>query len=72
MERVICVKVSKEDYDKVMGLVRSHSNGFFRVVVKEDFNYITFAVRRWRFKRCKEDLNLAKALGVNVEVEMES
>ena len=71
MEKMIIVSTKLADHDRIMGLIRTHAKGFIRVVHHKEHNDIVFAVARRNFKKCKDDLNLAKTLGFEIIIETE-
>ena len=70
MEKVISVRTTKDDYNKVMSVIRLHSKRWFRVVSHETHNDIIFACSIWKFNRCKRALKLTQLLGIDIEVEI--
>lgn len=70
MKKTITIITNKQDYEKVMNIISAYACDCVSVTSLNDKdNEIQFTCSIWKFRRCAHDLNLAMALGVEIEVE---
>lgn len=69
MEKTIKVTTAEKDYFKVMGIIKAYANKCIQTALNGDHKEIEFSCSTWRLRRCRHDLNLAMALGIEMVIE---
>ena len=69
MEKTIKVTVAGKEYFKVRGIFKSYANNCIHTALHGDSSEIEFSCSIWKLRRCRHDLNLAMALGIEMMIE---
>lgn len=69
MEKTIKVTVAGKEYFKVMGIIKAYANDYIQTELNGDRTEIEFSCGIWKLRRCRHDLNLAMALGIEMAIE---
>ena len=69
MDKTIKVTVVENEYFKVMGIIKAYANNCIQTATDGTLNEIEFSCSIWKLRRCRHDLNLAMALGIEMMIE---
>ena len=69
MKKTIKVTVAGKEYFKVMGIIKAYANNCIQTALNGDRSEIEFLCSIWKLRRCRHDLNLAMALGIEMMIE---